>query len=138
VGISSCYVLRSDKFFTVNDTEGLEQPSIETQDPTNVTDTDTFKELTRRVDLLSAMAVNHLAENSSAGVPEGCRLQANQTEVGTFDIGSTVVIDPFPSNAVGTPIPGIPQRHSTYKLHRAGLSDSGWAPFQSKHDWEVV
>jgi hypothetical protein len=101
-------------------------------------DTDAFEELTGRVNLSSAMAVDNPAGNSSAGIPEGRGPQTNRTEAGTFDAGSTVVIDPFPSDAAGAPIPGIPRGYSTYESRRAALSDSDWAPFQSKRDWEVA
>jgi len=78
---------------------------------------DTFEELTRSINLSSTMAINHLASNSEAGVPEGPRPETNETEVGTFNTGSTVIIDLFPSNAVGIPISGIPQGYSIYKSH---------------------
>jgi hypothetical protein len=137
-GISSCYVLRSDNFFTVDNTEGLEQPSIGTDDPADIADVDAFEELTGRVDLSSAMAVNHPPGNSSAGISEGRRPQTNQAEAGTVDLGSTVVIDRFPSNAAGAPITGIPRGYSTYESCQAALSGSDWAPFRSKRDWEVA
>jgi hypothetical protein len=137
-GVSFHYVLRSDQFFTVDDTEGLEQPSTETQDPADVADADAFEELTGMVDLSSAIPVDHLAGDSSAGDPEGHGPLSNQTGAGTFDTGPTAVVDPFPSNAAGAPIPGIPQGSSTYESHGAALSGSNWAPFQSKRDWEFA
>ena len=58
-------------FFTVDETQGLERPSVESADAADVADTDTFKELTGSVDPPSVMVINHPAGNSSAGVPEG-------------------------------------------------------------------
>lgn len=139
-GISFRYVLRSDQFFPVDDTEGLEPPSIVTQDPADLADADAFEELTGMVDFSSAsvMAVDHPAGDSSGGVPAGHGPQTNQTEAGTIDMGSTVVIDPFPSNVAGAPIPGIPRGNSTYESREGALSDSDWTPFQSKRDWEFA
>jgi len=84
---------------------------------------DTFEELTGSVDLLSPMAIDHPASNSEAGVLEGPGPETNETEVGMFNTGSTVVIDLFPSNAAGMPIPGIPWGYSIYELHRATFLD---------------
>jgi hypothetical protein len=102
-------------FFTVDETQGLKWPSVESADPANVTDTDTFKELTRSIDPPSAMVINHPAGNSSAGVSEGPGPQANQTEAGSFNTGSTVIVDHFPLDAAGAPISGIPQGHSIFE-----------------------
>ena len=125
-------------FFTVDETQGLERPSVESADAADVVDTDAFEELTGSVDPPSAMVIDHPAGNSSAGVPEGPGPQANQTEAGSFNTGSTVVVDHFPSDAAGAPIPGIPRGHSIFESRRAALSDSDWAPFQSRRDWEVA
>ena len=104
-------------------------------------DADTFKELTGSINPPFAMAIDHPTGDLLAGVPEEpeeLRAQTNQTEAGTFDMELTVVRDHFPSDAIGAPIPGIPWGQSIYKLHQAALSDLDWAPFQSRHDWEVV
>jgi len=121
--------LRSHQFFTVDDSRGLEEPLIETPDPADVADTDTFEELTGNIDLSSVMAVDHLPGDESPGDPEGLGPQTNETEVGTFESGSMVIVDHFPSHVAGTPIPGIPWGLSMYDLCHADLSDSDWAPF---------
>jgi hypothetical protein len=84
------------------------------------------------------MDIDHLAGNSSAGVPEEPGPQTNQSDAGPFDTGPTVVIDHFPLDAAGAPIPGIPRGLSIYKSHQTTHSDSDWAPFQSQRDWEVA
>jgi hypothetical protein len=99
---------------------------------------DAFEELTGSVALSSVMAVDHLPGNPSPGIPEELGPQTNQTNVGTFETGSTVIIDHFPSHAAGTAVPGIPCGHSIYELHQVDLSDSDWAPFWSQCDWEVA
>ncbi len=107
------------------------------QDPANVADVDAFKELTGSVNPPFAMVIDHPTGDLLAGVPEEpkeLRSQTNQTEVGSFNMELTVVRDHFPSDAAGAPIPDIPQRQSIYKLCRAALLDSDWAPFQSRHD----
>ena len=108
-GSPSAHLWRSNNsLFSVNDNQGLEEPSGETLDPANVVDTDAFESLTGSIDLSSGMAINHLPGNSSPGVLEGPELQTNHTEVATFKTGSTVIIDWFPSYSAGAPIPGIP------------------------------
>ncbi len=42
--------------------------------------------------------------------------QTNQSKAGSFNTGSTVVVDHFPSDAAGAPIPGIPWGHSLYEM----------------------
>jgi hypothetical protein len=84
------------------------------------------------------MVIDHPAGNSSAGVPEGPGPRANQTEAGSFNTGSTVIVDHFPSDAAGAPIPGIPWGRSIFESRRAALSDLDWVPFQSWCDWEVA
>lgn len=132
-------VLRSDTFFTVDETQGLEQPLIETRDPADVVDADAFEELTGGgIGPPPAMDIDHLAGNPSADVPEEPRRQTNQSDAGSFDTGPTVVIDHFPSDAAGAPIPGIPRGRSIYESRRTALLDLDWAPFQSRRDWEVA
>jgi len=122
----------NDSLFSVDDNQGLEEPSGETLDPADVADTLAFEELTRSIDLSSGMAVDHLPGNSSPGVLEGPELQTNHTEAATFETGSTVIVDRFPSRGAGAPIPGIPQGSSIYDMRCTALSDSDWAPFQSQ------
>jgi hypothetical protein len=121
--------LRSDPFFTVDETEGLVQFSIQAPDPADVVDADTFKELTRSIDQPSAMVIDHPADNSLADVPEEHGPQTNQSEVGSFNTGSMVIVDCFPSDAAGAPIPGIPWGRLLYEMCQAGLLGSEWAPF---------
>jgi hypothetical protein len=135
---ASAHLLRSHTFFSVDDSQGLEEPSIEMPDPADVADAEAFEELTRDVDLSSAMAVDHLPGDELPGVSEGPGPQTNQTEAGPFETGSTVIIDHFPSHAAGAPIPGIPQGPSIYDSRHAELSDSDWAPFRSQRDWEIA
>ena len=132
------HLLRSDPFFTVYKTEGLVQPSIQAPDPADVADANAFEELTRSINQPSTMVIDHPADNSLADVPEELGPQTNQSEAGSFNTGSTVVVDRFPSDAAGAPIPGIPRGRSLYETCRAGLSGSEWAPFQSQHDWEFA
>jgi hypothetical protein len=134
LGTPSTHLLRSHQFFTVDDSWGLEEPLIETPDPANVADTDTFEELTENIDLSSVMAINHLPSDESPGDPEGPGPQTNETEVGTFKSGSTVIIDHFPSHMAGAPISEIPWGPSMYNLCHVELSGSDWAPFQSQCD----
>jgi hypothetical protein len=139
VPASDWHLWRSnDSLFSVDDNQGLEEPSGETLDPADVADMLTFEELTRSINLSSGMAVNHLPGNSLPGVLEGPELQTNHTEAATFETGSTVIVDWFPSHGAGAPIPGIPQGSSIYNMHCAALSDLDWAPFQSQRDWEVA
>jgi hypothetical protein len=49
-----------------------------------------------------------------------------------------VIVDHFPSDAAGAPIPGIPWECSLYEMCQARLLGSEWAPFQSQHDWEFA
>jgi hypothetical protein len=84
------------------------------------------------------MAVDHPPSDSLPGVPEGPGPQTNQAEAGTFERGSTVIVDHFPSPAAGTAIAGLPRGSSIYDLRRAEVSDSDWAPFRSQRDWEVA
>jgi hypothetical protein len=107
-------------------------------DPADVMDTDTFEELTENIDLSSVMAINCLPGDESPGDPEGPGPQTNKTEAGTFESGSTVIIDHFPSHVAGAPIPEIPWGPSMYNLCHAELSGLDWAPFQSQRDWEVA
>jgi hypothetical protein len=71
------HLLRSDPFFTVDETEGLVQPSIQAPDPADVVDANAFKELTRSVNQPSAMVIDHPADNSLADVPEEHGPQTN-------------------------------------------------------------
>jgi hypothetical protein len=78
------------------------------------------------------MPIDHPTSNSEGAVPEGPGQQPNH------DAAGTVVIDLFPSDAVGAPIPGVPRGQTIYESHQAVFSDSDWAPFQSQRDWEVA
>ena len=71
-------------------------------------DTDAFEELTENINLSSMMAINHLPGDESPGDLEGPGPQTNETEAGTFESGSTVIVDHFPSHVAGALIPGIP------------------------------
>jgi hypothetical protein len=84
------------------------------------------------------MVIDHPADNLLADVPEEHGPQTNQSEAGSFNTGSTVIVDHFPLDAAGAPISGIPRGHSLYEMCQAGLSGSEWAPFQSQHDWEFA
>jgi hypothetical protein len=84
------------------------------------------------------MAIDHPTSNSEGCIPEEPGQQPNYDEAGTFNTGSTVVIELFPSDAAGAPIPGSPQGQSIYESCQAVFLDSDWAPFQSQHDWEVA
>ena len=129
-GSPSAHPWRSNNtLFSVDDNQGLEEPSGETLDPTDVADAHAFEELTGSIDLSSGMAVDHLSGTSSPGVLEGPELQTNHAEAATFETGTTVIIDRFPSCSAGTPIPGIPRGSSIYDTRCAALSDSDWAPF---------
>ena len=122
-GSPSAHLWRSNNsLFSVNDNQGLEEPLGETLDPADVADVDTFESLTGSIDLSSGMAIDHLSRNLSPGVLEGLELQTNHTEVATFEIGSMVIIDRFPSCGAGTPIPGIPRGSLIYDTCCAALS----------------
>ena len=97
-------------------------------------DADAFKELTGSDDLSSTMAIDHPTSNSEGRILEEPGQQPNHDEAGTFNTGSTVVIEPFPSDAAGAPIPGSPWGQSIYESRQAVFSDSDWAPFQSQCD----
>ena len=84
------------------------------------------------------MAIDHPTSNSEGCIPEEPGQQPNYDEAGTFNTGSTVVIELFPSDAAGAPIPGSPQGQSIYESCQAVFLDSDWAPFQSQRDWEVA
>ena len=119
----------SEFFFTVDDGQGFEQPSIKTPDPASVADADAFEELTGSIALSSVMAIDNPPGNSSPGVPEELGPQTIQTDTGTLKTGSTVIIDHFPSHAAGAAVPGIPHGHSIYELYQAGLWTQTGCPF---------
>ncbi len=114
MGISFCHILQSDPFFfTVDNTHEINVDTIETPDPANIADADTFKELTQPVNFSSRRAINHTLVNNPPDDLKQAQQQANPIKAGTFGTGAiVVVIDCFLSECAGTPIPGIPQRLS--------------------------
>ncbi len=126
-------------FFTVDNTHEINVDTIETPDPANIADADTFKELTQPVNFSSRRAINHTLVNNPPDDLKQAQQQANPIKAGTFGTGAiVVVIDCFLSECAGTPIPGIPQRLSWYESHQATHGASAWAPFQSQCNWEVT
>jgi hypothetical protein len=93
--------------------------TIETPDPTDVADTDAFEELTQSVDVSSGRAIDHaLVDNPPHSLED--QQQANPTEVEPLETETiAVVIDRFPSESAGAPIPGISQRSSRYESDHA-------------------
>ena len=76
-------------------------------------DANAFEELTQPVNFSSRRAINRTLVDNPPDDLEQAQQQANPIEVGTFGTGATaVVIDHFPSECAGAPIPGIPQRLS--------------------------
>lgn len=109
-------------------------------DPTDVADADAFEELTGNVDFPSGGAIDRApVDNSLPDDLEDPQQQTNPIEAGAFETGTTaVVVDRFPSESAGAPIPGIPRGLSQYESHQAMHRGSVWAPFRTQCDWEVA
>ncbi len=106
-------------FFTVDNAQDIDIDTIEMPDPTDVTDADAFKELTRSIDFLSKGGIDRApVENPLPDDLENPQQQTNPIEVRAFETETTVVIIVhFPSKSAGAPIPGVPQRSLQYGLH---------------------
>ena len=112
--------------------------TLETPDPAVVVNADSFEELTQTIDF-SPASIDHSPIDNPPDHLENLQQPTNPIEADTFDTGTTaVVIDRFPSETAGAPIPGIPQGLSRYESHQATHGRSVWGPFQTQRDWEVA
>ncbi|KAN0105222.1 hypothetical protein V8E52_011254 [Russula decolorans] len=95
-------------------TSTYDYPAIDLDDA-DVTDTNTFQELTRE-----------------EGAEKTIEIESNSMKT------SSVVVDIFPFGNPGAPIPGVPQGRSSYAHFRATQGDTVWAPFRSQRDWDIA
>src|ERR1700742_2251232 len=72
------------------------------------------------------------------GHPDSLIQPTNQTNAGTLETTSTIVVDQFPSGNAGAPIPGMACGSSVYESCEAMHTDSIWAPFKSQRDWRFA
>ena len=117
-----------------NDSASIYDNPAVNLDGADVTDADTFEELTRgdgQTDPCE-IAVDRPSDIPEEGGEETIEIESNSTK------SSSVVVDIFPFGDPGAPIPGVPQGHTSYERFRATQGDTVWAPFRSQRDWEIA
>ena len=128
-----------NEYDLASDQDSDDVDTIETPDPADVMDADAFEELTQSIDISSRRAINCIPVDNLPDNLEDRQQQTNTIEAGALETQTTaVVIDHFPSESAGTPIPGIPPGSSRYKSDQAAHGGSVWAPFWTQCDWEVA
>ena len=110
----------------------------ESPDPADVTDTDVYKELAHNIGPTPVVIHDQVIPDEVPDAAQGAEESANQTEAGSLETASMVVIDQFPHSSAGAPIPGMAHGSSAQELCQDMHADSVWAPFKSQCDWQLV
>jgi len=108
---------------------------IETPDPADIADADTFEELAQDNQIFARTTPDQPTIDESPDMPDAPEELANDMEAGNTEAMPTVVIDHFPSASAGAPIHGMPCGNSIYESQRGAGGDSIWSPFTSQCDW---
>lgn len=123
--------------FTDEDASDSDGNSNEPPDPTDVTDANTYEELTESSSHFTSTMSHEPTVYDTPEATEDPEQQTNQADAGILETASMQVVDQFPMRSAGAVIPGIPHGTSAY-AHQEDLANSVWAPFTSESDWEIA
>ena len=87
---------------------------IESPDPADIADADTFEELEQNDTSFVTTNTDQPAIDESPRTPEGLEQLPNDMEAGSTGAMQTVVIDRLPSASAGAPIHNMPRRNPIY------------------------
>ncbi|KAH9952375.1 hypothetical protein BC827DRAFT_1159874 [Russula dissimulans] len=106
-----------------------------TEDTANA---DTFEFLNQRPTISAAFIPEEAEPVKSPEPVQSREEQFDPAEVVNLECTTELVTEHFPLGKPGAPMDSMHQGPLMYEIHQSMFSDSVWAPFCSKCDWEVA
>jgi hypothetical protein len=110
-------------------------------DPADMIDADLLETLSRNFNCSATNGPEHSTtpnEPPLVGSPSLDPPPPIHFEHGVSDGASQMIVDGFPHNSAGAPIPSAREGSHIYQSTQEAFGTSIWAPFRSQCDWEIA